>query len=84
MPSLTSAIDDLPSVIILLPFDALCPECPRFVAINLILHPNLVAAKHMPGLRLDRSLCIKFPQFVFFHKDSGLRPDDPPWNIRAR
>jgi multicomponent Na+:H+ antiporter subunit D len=26
---------------------------------------------------------IKFPWFVFFHKDSGLRPDDPPWNMRA-
>jgi multicomponent Na+:H+ antiporter subunit D len=25
---------------------------------------------------------IKFPWFVFFHKDSGLRPDDPPWNMR--
>ena len=77
MPSPTSAVNDLPSVIILLPFDALCQECPR------ILHPNLVAAKHMPGSRLDRSLCIKFPWFVFFHKDSGLRPDDPPWNMRA-
>ena len=26
---------------------------------------------------------IKFPWFVFFHKDSGLRPADPPWNMRA-
>jgi multicomponent Na+:H+ antiporter subunit D len=26
---------------------------------------------------------IKFPWFVFFQKDSGLRPDDPPWNMRA-
>ena len=26
---------------------------------------------------------IKFPWFVFFHKDAGLRPDDPPWNMRA-
>ncbi len=25
---------------------------------------------------------VKFPWFVFFHKDSGLRPDDPPWNMR--
>ena len=25
---------------------------------------------------------IKFPWLVFFHKDSGLRPDDPPWNMR--
>ena len=25
---------------------------------------------------------IKFPWFVFFHKDSGLRPSDPPWNMR--
>ncbi len=25
---------------------------------------------------------IKFPWFVFFQKDSGLRPDDPPWNMR--
>ncbi|MCH8841108.1 MAG: hypothetical protein IH831_10665, partial [Planctomycetes bacterium] len=25
---------------------------------------------------------IKFPWFVFFHKDSGLRPPDPPWNMR--
>ena len=26
---------------------------------------------------------IKFPWFVFFHQDSGLRPPDPPWNMRA-
>jgi multicomponent Na+:H+ antiporter subunit D len=26
---------------------------------------------------------IKFPWFVFFQKDSGLRPQDPPWNMRA-
>lgn len=26
---------------------------------------------------------IKFPWFVFFQKDSGLRPHDPPWNMRA-
>ncbi|HYD04691.1 MAG TPA: Na(+)/H(+) antiporter subunit D, partial [Reyranella sp.] len=26
---------------------------------------------------------IKFPWFVFFQKDSGLRPRDPPWNMRA-
>lgn len=26
---------------------------------------------------------IKFPWFVFFNKDSGLRPADPPWNMRA-
>ena len=26
---------------------------------------------------------IKFPWFVFFQNDSGLRPDDPPWNMRA-
>jgi multicomponent Na+:H+ antiporter subunit D len=25
---------------------------------------------------------IKFPWFVFFQKDSGLRPGDPPWNMR--
>ena len=25
---------------------------------------------------------IKFPWFVFFQKDSGLRPPDPPWNLR--
>ncbi len=25
---------------------------------------------------------IKFPWFVFFQKDSGLRPPDPPWNMR--
>ncbi len=25
---------------------------------------------------------IKFPWFVFFQKDSGLRPDDPPWNMQ--
>ncbi|MHC8509704.1 MAG: Na(+)/H(+) antiporter subunit D [Rhodospirillales bacterium] len=24
---------------------------------------------------------IKFPWFVFFQKDSGLRPDDPPFNM---
>ena len=26
---------------------------------------------------------MKFPWFVFFQKDSGLRPPDPPWNMRA-
>ncbi len=26
---------------------------------------------------------IKFPWFVFFQKDSGLRPDDPPVNMRV-
>jgi multicomponent Na+:H+ antiporter subunit D len=26
---------------------------------------------------------IKFPWFVFFQKDAGLRPPDPPWNMRA-
>lgn len=26
---------------------------------------------------------IKFPWFVFFQADSGLRPADPPWNMRA-
>jgi multicomponent Na+:H+ antiporter subunit D len=26
---------------------------------------------------------IKFPWFVFFQRDSGLRPPDPPWNMRA-
>ncbi|MCA9659683.1 MAG: Na(+)/H(+) antiporter subunit D [Myxococcales bacterium] len=26
---------------------------------------------------------IKFPWFVFFQKDRGLRPPDPPWNMRA-
>ena len=26
---------------------------------------------------------IKFPWFVFFQKDSGLRPKDPPWSMRA-
>ena len=25
---------------------------------------------------------IKFPWFVFFHRDSGLRPSDPPRNMR--
>jgi multicomponent Na+:H+ antiporter subunit D len=25
---------------------------------------------------------IKFPWFVFFQKDSGLRPAEPPWNLR--
>ena len=25
---------------------------------------------------------IKFPWFVFFQKDSGLRPTDPPWNMQ--
>jgi multicomponent Na+:H+ antiporter subunit D len=25
---------------------------------------------------------IKFPWFVFFQKDSGLRPPEPPWNLR--
>ncbi|MGD9783095.1 MAG: Na(+)/H(+) antiporter subunit D [Hyphomicrobiaceae bacterium] len=26
---------------------------------------------------------IKFPWFVFFQKDSGLRPPEPPWNMRS-
>ena len=26
---------------------------------------------------------VKFPWFVFFQKDSGLRPPDPPWNMRV-
>ena len=26
---------------------------------------------------------IKFPWYVFFQKDSGLRPKDPPWNMQA-
>ena len=26
---------------------------------------------------------IKFPWFVFFQKDSGMRPPDPPWNMQA-
>lgn len=26
---------------------------------------------------------MKFPWFVFFQRDSGLRPPDPPWNMRA-
>ncbi|KAA5607388.1 Na(+)/H(+) antiporter subunit D [Roseospira marina] len=26
---------------------------------------------------------IKFPWFVFFQRDSGLRPKDPPWPMRA-
>ncbi len=26
---------------------------------------------------------IKFPWFVFFQKDSGLRPPEPPWNMMA-
>lgn len=26
---------------------------------------------------------IKFPWFVFFQKDSGLRPKDPPWNMKT-
>lgn len=26
---------------------------------------------------------IKFPWFVFFQKDSGMRPPDPPWNMKA-
>ncbi|MGB0747740.1 MAG: Na(+)/H(+) antiporter subunit D [Magnetospiraceae bacterium] len=25
---------------------------------------------------------IKYPWFVFFQKDSGLRPPDPPWSMR--
>ena len=25
---------------------------------------------------------IKFPWFVFFQRDSGLRPGEPPWNMR--
>lgn len=26
---------------------------------------------------------IKFPWFVFFQKDSGMRPTEPPWNMQA-
>ena len=26
---------------------------------------------------------IKFPWFVFFQRDSGLRPKDAPWNMGA-
>ncbi len=26
---------------------------------------------------------IKFPWFVFFQKDSGMRPSEPPWNMRV-
>jgi multicomponent Na+:H+ antiporter subunit D len=26
---------------------------------------------------------LKFPWFVFFHRDAGLRVTDPPWNMRA-
>lgn len=26
---------------------------------------------------------IKFPWFVFFQKDSGMRPPDPPWTMRV-
>jgi multicomponent Na+:H+ antiporter subunit D len=26
---------------------------------------------------------IKFPWFVFFQKDRGMRPPDPPWNMRV-
>ncbi len=26
---------------------------------------------------------IRFPWFVFFHRDSGLRPKDAPWNMAA-
>ncbi len=26
---------------------------------------------------------IKFPWFVFFQKDSGLRPPDPPWHMQV-
>lgn len=26
---------------------------------------------------------IKFPWFVFFQKDSGLRPPDPPWHMQT-
>ncbi|MDB2414268.1 Na(+)/H(+) antiporter subunit D [Rickettsiales bacterium] len=25
---------------------------------------------------------VKFPWFVFFQKDSGMRPKDPPWNMK--
>jgi multicomponent Na+:H+ antiporter subunit D len=32
------------------------------------------------GVFLDA--CVKLSWFVFFQKDSGLRPKDPPWNMR--
>jgi multicomponent Na+:H+ antiporter subunit D len=49
------------------------------------------AAGHMPWVWLGLAAAsagvflhagIKFPWFVFFQKDSGLRPPDPPWNMR--
>ncbi|MCC7509715.1 MAG: Na(+)/H(+) antiporter subunit D [Planctomycetes bacterium] len=33
------------------------------------------------GVFLDA--CVKLTWFIFFQKDSGLRPSDPPWNMKA-
>jgi multicomponent Na+:H+ antiporter subunit D len=33
------------------------------------------------GVFLD--IAMKWVWFIFFQKDSGLRPPDPPWNMRA-
>lgn len=51
-----------------------------------VAHTHLIVAWFMleaatAGVFLHAG--IKFPWFVFFQKDSGLRPPDPPWNMRA-
>jgi multicomponent Na+:H+ antiporter subunit D len=65
------------------------PFTSGFVSKSLI--SSAAAAEHLPvvwflllvasaGVFLHAG--IKFPWFVFFHKDSGLRPADPPLNMR--
>ncbi len=44
-----------------------------------LLYVWLLLAAASAGVFLHAG--IKFPWFVFFQKDSGLRPKDPPWNM---
>ena len=46
-----------------------------------LLYVWLLLAAASAGVFLHAG--IKFPWFVFFQKDSGLRPPEPPWNLRA-
>ncbi len=45
-----------------------------------LLYPWLLLQAASAGVFLHAG--IKFPWYVFFQKDSGLRPDDPPLNMR--
>lgn len=48
---------------------------------NHLFLPWMVLTAASAGVFLHAG--IKFPWFVFFQKDSGLRPPDPPWNMKA-